>query len=182
MQPLARELRATVLNLVLPGAGFIVRGALAEGGLWGVVVAMAANAAVAVTLLFPDDYPPTARAAIVFALIVAYVGAQARLALALRQARRRAGGAERRAVLSEVQVALDAGDGAAALLALSRLEADAEGDLLIAYRTAQALLVAGRQEAALAAWIALARADRDGIYRKEAEREIAALRRQLAAR
>jgi tetratricopeptide (TPR) repeat protein len=164
-QPAAR--RATWLNLLLPGGGLILVGAVPSGLLVGLVFAACANFALAAALLFPDDFPPAAQLAGIVLAAAAYLYAQARLAQAVRDLRRQAAAALRRRVLAETQELLARGDHARALAALSAIADQAGADFLVAYRLAQALTAAGNTAAARRAWLRVRELDPHGIYKPQ---------------
>ena len=154
-------------NLVLPGAGLILVGAVSSGVLVGLLFAVCANMAVAATLLFPDDFPWSTRMLIIGFAGGSYLGAQLRFAQTVRSAREAEHAAWRRAVLTEVQALLQRGAAGEALEVLSPLSRRDPEDVLVAYRLAQVLTATGNKHAARAAWRQLRRLDQHGLYRQQ---------------
>lgn len=152
------------LNLLLPGGGLILAGRLWTGAAVALLFAAFANLALAAALIVPDDVPPWQGGLAIGLAGGVYVGAQVRLALALRQDRRNEAAARRRAVLAEVRELMGRGEHRRALEALSALEHLAQTDLLVAYRRAQALSKLDDREAAAKAWARLREMDRHRIY------------------
>ncbi len=170
------------VNLVLPGAGLVLCGAIASGLMVGLLVAAGANLALAALLLFPDDFSRTVQAVIIGLAVGSYFGAQLRLSQTQRQIRAQAAGEARRRTLRRTSELLANGEPAAALEALRPLADRAHDDLLVAYRMAQTLTVAGDVLAARVAWQRVRQLDRHGIYRdqvRENERALDAVAQEL---
>jgi len=158
---------AAVLNLVLPGGGLIVLDSIGSGLIVGLLFVACANFALVSVLLFPDDFSPTVQALGVGLAAGSYVGAQVRLAKALRRARTRAFETWRRGVLWTTRILLERGEHGAARDAILPLAQAAPDDLLVQYRLVQALVAAGELPDARAACERLKRLDRRGIYRAQ---------------
>jgi len=169
---------AAVLNLVLPGGGLIALDSIGSGLLVGLLFAACANFALVSVLLFPDDFSPTAQALGIGLAAGSYVGAQVRLAQALRRARTRVFEAWRRRVLWTTRLLLERGEHRAARDAILPLSQAAPEDLLVQYRLLQALIGVGELPDARAACERLKRLDRRGIYRAQ----LRDLEQQLAQR
>ena len=132
----------------------------------GLVFAACANLAVAAVLLFPDDFSRTVQALGIGVAAGSYVGAQLRFVRGLRDWRARVAATGRRQVLWEVRALLERGEHARALEAIAPLAGQATGDLLVAYRLAQAVSGADTAEAARAAWDRVRALDRHGVYKE----------------
>lgn len=163
----ALERWALWANLVLPGSGMILVGALASGLLGGLVFAVCANFALAAVLLVPDDFSATAQALAIGTAAGAYVGAQGRCAGCVRAWRAQASERARRRLLWQSQELLARGDAAQAAALLRPLVDEAPDDLLVIYRLAQALTVAGDVPGARAAWQQLRQLDCHGLYKQQ---------------
>lgn len=154
------------LNLVLPGGGLIVCGAIWSGLLVGLVVVVCANLALAATLIFPDDFSANMRALVIGVAGGTYVGAQLRLAGWLRRRQEADRVCARRERLARAAEATEQGDVVTAVQTLDALAREWPQDLLIAFRLAEALAGAGHYHAARAALDRVRRLDRHGVYRQ----------------
>src|SRR5262245_3235280 len=156
--------RRRLINLVIPGAGLVLAGRPLAGFGTGLSFAATLNAALALGLLIPDDFPRTAvwcaTAAALFYIVAQFL-------LLRADARDQASGArnERREALSALVSALREGrsDDAAA----ARLQPLAECDLHVAYRLAQSATLRADADGALAAWERVRQLDPHHIYRGE---------------
>jgi len=158
------------VNLLLPGGGMILIGSVASGLLGGLVFAACANLALLAVLLFPDDFSGTTQALAIGLAAGAYVGAQVRFAGCARKLREQTAASFRRRLLWQSQELLAHGEAAHAVEVLRPLADQACGDLLVAYRLAQALTAAGDVPAARAAWQQVRQLDRHGLYRQHGDR------------
>ena len=157
---------AAGVNLLLPGGGLILLGALWSGLLGGLLWTACANFAVLAVLLFPDDFSPTTQALGIGLAAGAYVGAQWRLVAQVCDLRAQASAARRRRTLWQARDCLARGEAARAVETLRPLADEAAHDLLVAYQWAQALTAAGDAARARAAWQHVRRLDRHGIYKR----------------
>jgi hypothetical protein len=158
---------AGLLNLVVPGAGLIVRGAVGSGLLCGLLFAACANLTLAACLLFPDEMSASGRTLALVITGVVYVLVQVRMAQITGLAARRTKEQFRRERLLRVQECLRREDVAGALEAIEPLMDSAGTDLLVAFRVAEVLTLADDQEGARAAWANVRALDRHGIYRAQ---------------
>ncbi len=158
---------AGVLNLVAPGAGLTLIGALGWGIGLAVLFGLAANAAIAATWLFPDEVPPVWAAAFFGLAAASYMTAQVRLGQILRERRAASARALRRDRLAAVQDHLSQGAAEQAWERLQPLRAQAPDDLLVALLTAETLTSRGAGEEAARAWDRLAALDRHHLYREQ---------------
>lgn len=155
------------INLLLPGGGLILAGAVWSGLLIGVLFAACANLALAAVLLFPDEFSRTVQTLVIGLAAGSYVGAQLRLSRQVRERRAQSAAALRRRLLGEAREHLARGERAQALAAIAPLAELARRDLLVAYRFAQVLTAVGDVQAARAAWEQVRTLDRHGIYRAQ---------------
>lgn len=160
------------LNLLFPGAGMILAGAVAGGWIVGLAFTGAACAAVFYTFIAPDSVAPWARAALLGATIGAYAGAQVRLTRIFRDTAARGATEERRRILGDALSALREGDPGRAWTLLEPLYRSAPGDLLVAYRAAQILSAGDDAKAAREAWRAVAKLDRHRVFQAQVEQEL----------
>ncbi len=165
--------RASLLNLILPGGGLIAIGALLPGVLVGLAFAASANFALIAILLFPADFTRAYQALGIGLAVGCYLGAQIRLLTTIRARRRAAAARHRRQQLWHARELLERGEHGAALQVLSSLADTYADDLLVAYRLAQALSLAGSVHAARSAWERVRRLDRHGIYREQTRARLA---------
>jgi hypothetical protein len=157
---------AAGVNLLLPGGGLILLGAVGSGLLAGTLFIACANFALAAVLLFPDDFSDTTQALGIGLAAGAYVGAQVRVTTQVRRLRAEGTAARRRRALWAARDCLARGDAAAAVDVLRPLvEAEAQ-DLLVTYQWAQSLTAAGDATRARDAWQQVRRLDRHGIYKQ----------------
>ncbi len=156
-----------LVNLVIPGGGLVLRGAVVAGVMIGVVFALCANLALWATLLIPDDFSPWKSGLAIGLAGGTYVGAQIRLRYTVRRQEREAGAGQRRAALEAVRQHLERKDYAAAWEAIRPVLGCVESDLLVARRCAQILSGLNKIEAAWEAWGRVRRLDRHQIYREE---------------
>lgn len=176
-----------VLNLLLPGGGLILVGAVWRGVLIGALFILLLNAVIAFGLLIPDEIPGWLYLVLLAALAAAYTGAQLWLVRIQLRRGEHTGAAQRRQVLRAAAEALERSDAAAALAALRQSEPAVEHDLLLALRWAQAVQMEANLDQPAAAdqepsggagvrhaWLRVQRLDEHGIYRAEVH---AALRR-----
>lgn len=164
-------------NLILPGAGLILLGRVWSGLFRGVVFAVCANLVILALFIIPAEVSRGLQALIVGVTVGVYVGAQLRYAHALRERHDEARAAERRTRLESARRYLAEGDAIAALESLVPIADDAEHDLVVAFRLAQALTAAGDVDSARVAWRRVRQLDRHGIYRaqvRENERNLSA--------
>ena len=158
---------ASALNLVLPGGGLILIGAVGSGLVAGLLFAACANFALVAVLLFPDDYSGRVQALLIGLAAGCYIGVQVRFVRSLRSVREQGAAASRRAALARAQQLQAAGDAYGALAVLEALAAEAAHDLLVAYRLAQARTAIGDVTGARGAWQRVRRLDEFGIYRQQ---------------
>lgn len=156
---------APLVNLLLPGGGLILIGAIGSGFAVGLAFAACANLALVATFLIPDDFTRGTHALIVGVAGGCYVGAQIRYAQAVRSVRRDARAKLRRDALRRSGALLAEGRSEQALELLYALSEACPGDLLVTYRLAQVLTDAGHKRAARIAWRRLLVLDRHGVYR-----------------
>lgn len=157
---------ATWLNLLLPGGGLILGGALWSGIVAGVLFAGLANLAIAMVLLLPDDFSRTAQVLTIVLAAGSYVWAQVRMAQTVRGHQARSAAALRRHALAEASDLLARGDYTRALEMVAPLAEQNPDDLFIAYRVAQVLTALGHA-AARDAWARVRALDPHGIYRPQ---------------
>jgi hypothetical protein len=158
--------RAAWLNLVLPGGGLVLIGAVWSGMLAGLAFAACANFTLGSILLFPDDFSRGTLALGIGLTAGSYLGTQWRLARIVRERAEQAAASRRRQVLADAERLLRRGEAGQAAEELAGLGPSCAGDLAVAYRLAQALTAAGNTEGALGAWEAVRRLDKHGIYRE----------------
>lgn len=181
--------RACRLNYVVPGAGLILLGNAVYGLILGVLFILGANAAVTLTVLFPDqlrvwgpDYAgwtPWAQGIAFGITIGAYLRAQWRFRTVVGEQQQAEQRAQRDQALATAAAALQADDPAAAVLALEPIAAASPDDLAVVVRLADAYTAAGRYHQAMQQWEHVRSLDSHGIYRerrKAQERRIAAAR------
>jgi uncharacterized membrane protein len=164
------------VNLFVPGGGLIALGSAWTGALLGLVFIACLNLALAATLIFPDDVPLRWRRLSILGAALVYIGAQLRYAHVLKARRRQGEHRERHEALRLAREHLAAAQPAEALEALRSLREQADADLLIAVRFAQAHTALGEASAAFAAWRRVERLDDHYLYRGErleAERRLA---------
>jgi len=159
--------RGRLINLVVPGGGLILIGSETMGVLIALLFTAAASFAIAASLLFPADFPPTWRGLGIGVAVGTYLGAQIRYAQTVRHQCERAADESRGAALQGVRRALLAGRVEDAWRALQPVVEQAENDLVVAYRLAQVLTAREGGAAALAAWRRVRRLDRHRIYWRE---------------
>jgi hypothetical protein len=162
-------------NLLVPGAGLVLVGAGWNGVLWGLLFVLLVNAAIAATLLFPDDVSGLTRVACWLAAAGVYCVAQAHFLVAARRARAQQTASQRREVLSEVRRLLAEGRAEEALAAMGALHAERTRDLLVAYLVAQIHTLRGVREEAIQAWRDLRRLDRHRVYREQVDAALSEL-------
>ena len=158
---------AGLLNLLVPGAGLIVRGAVGSGLLCGLLFAVCANFTLAACLLFPDELSPAGRAVAILLTGTVYVLIQVRMAQTTGLASRRTKEQLRRERLLRVQECLGREDVAGALEAIEPLMDRAATDLLVAFRVAEVLTMADDRDGARVAWANVRALDKHGIYRAQ---------------
>lgn len=173
-----RAALARLVNILVPGGGLILLGAVWRGLLIGVVFTLLADFALLATLLIPDDVPGWARVAAVVGAVAVYALAQLRVEQYVHRRRRDADHKLRRAALLEARARLEEQAFEAALAALAPIMELSDHDLLVAYRIAQALTGAERHDAALDAWRRVQVLDVHHIYRTQREDQL----RRLDAR
>lgn len=170
-----------VLNLVAPGAGLAWLGRLADGWLIGLACALVANLAIWAFAILPDETTATGRRTLLLLVLLVFVLAQVLYAQAVRDAARRASEHLRRSALGNSRRLLERGDAQGAWIALSpALMRDAD-DLLLAYRAAQVLTVAGDADRARHAWQRVRRLDGHRIYRAQIAEGEARLTRRVGS-
>ena len=168
---------AALLNLVVPGLGIILVGPVWSGLLVGVLFAACANFALWATLLIPDEFSPWIRGLGIGIAGGTYLGAQLRLAQAVRERQRQQQAQGRRTALAAVRECLQRNDYLGALRAITPVRDSGTHDLLVAHRVAQILTGLKRPDAALAAWQRLRELDHHGIYSAEARASMQVLAR-----
>ena len=157
---------AAWVNLLLPGGGLILLGAVGSGLLAGLLFIACANFALLAVLLFPDDFSGTTQALGIGLAAGAYVGAQVRVMAQVRRLRAEGTAARRRRALWAARDCLARGEAARAVEALRPLVEEDAQDLLVSYQWAQALTAAGEVTRARDAWQQVRRLDRHGIYKQ----------------
>jgi hypothetical protein len=160
---------AAAVNLILPGGGMILIGAVWRGLLVGMLFAACANFAVVATLLFPDEYSRLTRLFGIGLAVGGYLGAQVRFAQTVRGLRQQGLDDLRRRCLRQARELLLRGSSVRALEQIQPLAELVPDDLHVAYRLAQALTATGDVAAARAAWRRLGELDRHGVYRREVQ-------------
>lgn len=155
------------INLLIPGGGLITIGRVWLGLIIALLFALLANCALAFSLLFPDDVPSWAGGLTTGLAGGTYLGAQLRFAQTVRSRHREAATAHRRQALEAARACLTAGQYHQAWEAIRPLAAQADRDLLVAYRVAQVLTAKQDVNAALDAWHLVRRLDRHHIYREQ---------------
>ncbi len=163
------------IDLLVPGGGAILAGHLRSGLALLVTFAALANLAIIANLIIPDDFPRWFARGAALAAVAAYLFAQFQRAHLRPLAPPSLSTPIRRAALERAREALAAEDAHAALHALQPLASEAEHDLLVAYRFAQALSLLDDASAALRAWRRVRRLDRHHLYRAESAAQEAAL-------
>lgn len=159
----------------MPGAGLLLAGRPLAGFGVGLAYAAALNAALAIRLLVPDDFPWTAFWSSL-AAATAYVVAQFLLLRAHGDAEAAGTRAERRTALAELLAAVR--EGRADSNAARRLEALAETDLHVAYRLAQSASLNSDPSAVRAAWERVRLLDPHHIYRTETSAALGRMRNE----
>ncbi len=167
--------RARAWNLLVPGAGLVLCGCVGLGVGVGLAFAVLANVAIVADFIAPDAFSTFSRAWINGLALGVYFGAQVRLAGEVRRRREQLAGQQRRGILRQAHALLLSGDPQAAWEVLLPIAAEAERDLVVAYRVAQVLLAKGDPGAA-AAWALVRRLDRHRIYRDQIREAEARLR------
>ena len=162
-------------NLLVPGTGPVLVGRPWLGWCTGLLFALAINAALALTLLFPDELPGWYGGLAIGVTGGIYVGAQIRLVRMLRATARETQAARRRMTLARAADALNRREPLAALEIIAALADEADHDLLIAYRLAQVMSATGDRTAAAEAWQRVERLDRHRLYRRVVRDERARL-------
>ena len=155
------------INLLIPGGGLMMIGRVWLGLIIALLFALLANCALAFSLLFPDDVPSWAGGLTTGLAGGTYLGAQLRFAQTVRSRHREAATAHRRQALEAARACLAAGQYGQAWEAIRPLAAQADRDLLVAYRVAQVLTAKQDVNAALDAWHLVRRLDRHHIYREQ---------------
>lgn len=155
------------VNLLIPGGGLMMIGRVWLGLIIALLFALLANCALAFSLLFPDDVPSWAGGLTTGLAGGTYLGAQLRFAQTVRSRHREAATAHRRQALEAVRACMAAGQYGQAWEAIRPLAAQADRDLLVAYRVAQVLTAKQDVNAALDAWHLVRRLDRHHIYREQ---------------
>ena len=155
------------INLLIPGGGLMMIGRVWFGLVIALLFGLVANCALAFSLLFPDDVPSWAGGLTTGLAGGTYLGAQLRFAQTVRSRHREAAIAHRRQALEAARACLAAGQYGQAWEAIRPLAAQAERDLLVAYRVAQVLTAKQDVNAALDAWHLVRRLDCHHIYREQ---------------
>lgn len=168
------------VNWWLPGVGLIIAHRLWLGLAIGLLFTVLANFMIWGALVVPESTPRTIFALAGALLIVTYGGAQMLLARDIRQRRVATVRSERARWLDELRGHLARRDLEPALRCVARLEADAEGDLFIAFHIAQTLTAAEDAPRGIEAWQRVRRLDVQAVYRREADAAEESLRRALA--
>lgn len=170
---------AAALNLLVPGAGLVLVGAVWNGLILGLIFTALANFVLWSLLIAPDDFSAHVRGLAAGVLGGAYLAAQIRLARIVRDREQRERTAARRQALWAAREHLAGGAYAQALAALEAVRPLADKDVLVAYRFAQAYTGLGDADAAQQAWDRLQALDRHHVYREQlrAGRETLALLR-----
>ena len=169
MNPNAIVSISRLVNLLIPGGGLILIGAEAIGVAVALLFAVAANAVLGSSLLFPDALTPAWRGLAIGVTLGTYLGAQIRFAQTVRQQQLRSADQQRRMALRDARQALLDDRVQDARNALQPVVDRADDDLPLAYRLAQVLTACGEQVAARAAWRRVRRLDHHKIYRSEVE-------------
>lgn len=167
--------RARVWNLLVPGAGLVLCGCAGLGVGVGLAFAVLANLAIVADFIAPDAFSTLTRAWVNGLALGVYFGAQVRLTGEVRRQREQLASDQRRGILRQAHVLLLSGDPEAAWDVLLPIAAEAEHDLVVAYRVAQVLLAKGDPGAG-AAWALVRRLDRHRIYRDQIREAEARLR------
>lgn len=155
------------LNLLVPGGGIVLLGWVWTGLVVGLLFTICANYALWATLLVPDEFPSWAQGLGIGLAGGTYLGAQLRLAQAVRSQQQQRQATLRRQALLAARDGLRRGDFTVALAALEPLRELASRDLLVAYRLAQVYTALQDVDAARAAWRQVRALDRHGVYRHE---------------
>lgn len=166
------------VNLIVPGGGLILVGWPWIGWLIGLLFVLSLNAGLALTLLFPDEYPAWVGGLAIGVAAGTYLGAQLRLRQILTARRLSTEEERRNAAIRSAMEAVQAGDVAEALLHLEKIAPEAERDLLVAYRVAQVVTQTGDAAEARVAWERVQRLDRYNLYRAVIRAELARLPEQ----
>lgn len=164
-----------MLNLAVPGAGVVWLGSVLNGVLLGGSFALLCNWWVWAIWIVPGEFAAAAQMLLGLAVLLLYTAAQLSLARTLREWRARRATALRRAALTTAVRRLEERDVAGAWTALLPVLGRADRDLLIAYRAAQVLTVAGDVERARRAWRRVRALDPHGLYRRQIEQAEAEL-------
>lgn len=163
------------VNLVIPGGGLILIGWPWIGWVIGLLFILSVNVALALTLLFPDEYPAWYGGLAIGVAAGTYLGAQLRLRQLLTVRRLSAAEELRNAAIKAALSAVKQGDVAGALLHLERIADEANQDLLVAYRVAQVISETGDIGETRTAWERVRRLDRYNLYRAVIRAELARL-------
>lgn len=164
---LCRPPVAATLNLLVPGGGLVLLGALWTGVAAAVLFTLLLNFTIAAVLLIPDNVPPVARGWAIGLTGGVYLGSQIRLASHVREQRQRRATLLRHEALLAARQHLLAGDAEAAWVALQPIADRFDRDLLVAYRVAQVQTQRAPADVAAEAWERVARLDRHRLYRGE---------------
>ncbi|MGD8453684.1 MAG: hypothetical protein PVJ57_17870 [Phycisphaerae bacterium] len=168
---------ASVLNLLIPGAGLVLRSNPWGGLVIGLLFVACANFTLWALLLVPDEFPPWQHGLGIGLTGGVYLGAQIRLAQTVRGRRRSEQTTLRRAALHAARQLIEAGRYPQAQLVLAPVRRFAETDLLVAYRMAQVYTGLRDVDAALAAWQTVRRLDRHHLYSDQLRSGLASLGR-----
>lgn len=159
------------VNTFAPGVGLILLRRVWMGLIVSALFTLFANVVVLAVFLLPDEFNAWTAGLSIGLTGGTYVGAQVRLVMVVREARRKRAAEKRRRVLGRVLELMRDGEARAALRELSVLEHLWETDLLVAYRVAQLLSAAADEEAgARRAWQRVRRLDKHRIYGEETRR------------
>ena len=150
-------------NLLVPGGGLILLGNLWTGVLIALLFTLLLNFALLTALLTPDSFPPWVGQTSVGFAIGTYLAAQWRLRQVVRWQAHHSAAERRRQVLRDAQCCFDGGQPEEAVRVLDELADQAEHDLLLAYRLAEARTACGDDDAR-AAWQRVRALDRHHVY------------------
>lgn len=153
-------------NILLPGGGLILCGALVEGLALGMSFSLLAAMSIVTTWVAPESYHPVARGLLWLCTGAVFLACQLRLpAAAGRLAGEQAAGDRRDSLIRAAQ-AMQAQRWNEACDELIRAQRRFPNDLLVAVRLAEALEAAGASSEAVQAWRRVRELDHHHIYRE----------------
>lgn len=154
-----------IANILIPGGGLVLAGAVLEGLALGISFAVISGLAIVTSWIAPESYDSFTRVGLRICAASLFVTCQVRLVPALRCERQQAAHQRRRAMLRSAVRAADVENWPEACAALARAQQENPSDLLVAVRLAEALQAVGDPVAAAHAWRRVRALDRHHLYR-----------------